>query len=422
MRKRSMEAVLESIHTNLFTHVEEAVASVAVSEKAWSQQEVVKRIVQYIYKAARSPALLTFRWEALAKTLVDTAMDSYGGACSDKAWFYEINLAKAFASAAWELLCIDGKPRVRFDRVKHLVEQEYEGCLDRTLLTNTMWEAASNVFQHSKVQMKIYKALNKAYHIALNDSLADSRQRKELQRLEMFIKRWVDDSMHRAWCSLEAVEDTLTERNVLKLFQALVAPFGDLHPYSCIPDCLTRHMGRPSQDWPYLGKVVKQLFETWMMERSKMESRKRRKVCSNTPAEDTKALPEPLNCFARKAPVNRVFPETPICKSEKAEPFCKREPSPADSEAEQSPADDPESSVDESDPDDSEGAQHPDCTSAEDCMGHRCDHLIRHVVDRSQHGDIYCEQCWRCFLCQNNSLQGFWQDGPLQGQPCKIQV
>jgi len=76
--------------------------------------------------------------------------------------------------------------------------------------------------------------------------------------------------------------------------------------------------------------------------------------------------------------------------------------------------------VDDSDPD-HQRQPHPDCTSAEDCVGRWGQHLIRHKVDRAEQGDIYCEECWRSFLEQNPKLEGFWEDGPLQGRPVDMQ-
>merc|ERR1712008_413191 len=245
------------------------------------------------------------------------------------------------------------------------------------------------------------------------ESVADSRPLEELQRVEIFIRKWIDDSMRRAWCSLEALEapGTLTDKSVMRLFQALAAPFGDEHPYSCIPDCLTKGIGRPPQDWKFIGQVVKQLFDTWKNETTTSgtggSSRKRRKGSSAAVVADSEAPPEPLNCFAHKVPANRCFSEAPVSNSEKTEPPLKREPSP---EGSLDPEDSPETEDLEN-----ERQPHPDCTSLEDCVGHRHQNLIRHMIDRAQPGDVYCEACWRSFLEQNRNLHGFWEDGDLKG-------
>jgi len=308
------------------------------------------------------------------------------------------------------------------------------------------------------VQSKIYKALHKAYHGALEESMADSRPQEELQRVEIFIRKWIDDSMSRAWYSLEAVGVTLTDKSVLRLFQALAAPFGDEHPYSCIPDILTKGIGRPPQDWKFIGQAVKQLFNTLkidvMASGSGGSSRKRRKGSSAAPVAEAEAPPlKPLNSFTHNAPTNRCVSEAPAGKSEKDETLLKRERSPAGitttkfhhqttspfqrtSDRSLAPPDDlalsekfqslfgsfdPEDSpVDDVEPD-TERLQHPDCTSANDCVGRWGQHLIRHMVDGAQQGDIYCEECWRSFLWQNRNLQGFWEDGPLQGRPVDMQ-
>jgi len=404
--QRSREAVLEGIHTDLFEIVGVAVTHVAATEKEWSQQEMVKRIVRYIYKAAQSQELLTLRWEELVRTLVEQAMGSYASACQDKQWFYEIDLAQAFASVSWELLCLSSRPRVRFSQVKALVEQEYVGCVESTLLTKAMWDATSMVFLDCKVRSKIYNSLHKAYQTALEESLADSRPMEELKRVEIFMKRWIDDSMGRAWCSLEAVEMILTDTCVVRLFGALTAPYGDQHPYSCIPYCLTKGIGRPPRDWAFIGQTVEQLFDSWRAKATSRgdsgSSRKGKTECSAALVSVSKAPMEPMTCFAHNAPVNKPF--SPV----KAEILPKREPSPAGSS-------NPKESFFDLKPE-FERVQHPFCANAGDCIGHHQHRLIRHVVDHEKLGDVYCEQCWQYFLTLNHSLQGILEDGPLQGQ------
>jgi len=403
--KRSLEAVLENIHKSLYNIVGVAVALVSSTEKTWSQQEMVKRIVR-----AKSPELLTLHWEDLAKKLVDQAMGSYGAACEDKQWFYEIGLSQAFAAAAWELLCMNGKPRVRFSQVRELVEQEYEGSLDRTLRTKAMREATNIVFPNSKVQRKIFNALHKTYDGALDLSMADSRPLPELERVEIFVKKWIHDSMNRAWGGVEASEVTLTDKMVLRLFQTLMAPFGDESPHSCIPECLTGDIGRPPQDWKFMEHVVKKLCDTWEMEAKTNNtggrSKKKRKGSDGVAIADSKDPPGVLNYFTRKDPVGG---------SEKTDPSLKRGPSPAGSF-------DPEDNLAEEVDLGSERQQHPDCTSAEGCIGHRHQNLIHHMVAHAEEGDVYCKDCWCSFFKQNKYLQGFWEDGPLQGQSVDMRL
>merc|ERR1740124_1141958 len=79
--------------------------------------------------------------------------------------------------------------------------------------------------------------------------------------------------MGRAWSSMDS-SALLSEATVCRLFQNLTAPFGDSHPFSCIPGGLTERIGRPPRTWEFLATCVQQLFRTWA---SETRSGKRRK-------------------------------------------------------------------------------------------------------------------------------------------------
>mmetsp|Transcript_27090 Transcript_27090/g.59011 ORF Transcript_27090/g.59011 Transcript_27090/m.59011 type:complete len:118 (+) Transcript_27090:3-356(+) len=59
--------------------------------------------------------------------------------------------------------------------------------------------------------------------------------------------------------------DVLTLEAVVRLFQNLVAPYGEDHPFSCVPALLTQKIGRPPRSWPFLRRVAKQLLRSWHM-------------------------------------------------------------------------------------------------------------------------------------------------------------
>merc|ERR1711982_128776 len=98
----------------------------------------------------------------------------------------------------------------------------------------------------------------------------------DLARVENFTKKWLEDSMNRAWGSIDQCGEKLSEGNVARLFQNLVAPFGDDHPFSCIPGALTEKIGRPPRDWAYIRQAVKNLFSSW--QRHSGGSSKKRKT------------------------------------------------------------------------------------------------------------------------------------------------
>mmetsp|Transcript_39418 Transcript_39418/g.122256 ORF Transcript_39418/g.122256 Transcript_39418/m.122256 type:complete len:440 (+) Transcript_39418:3-1322(+) len=421
-RAFSPEEVLEKIHTTLHTLVGEAATSVLHHEKTWSQSELTKRIVRYIYNSAKNSDLFSLPWEEATRKFISHAMSCYASACQDRVWFYELDLVPAFAAAAWEVANASGQPKVRFSELQDLVIQEVEGCLDDTLLVKALWDAVQRVFVEDTARSKVYNALQKTHQPALTACNETAGHLPDLKRVQVFVKKWLEDSMSRAWSALEHSERALTEATVLRLFQHLVAPFGDDHPYSCVPAELIKDIGKPPRDWDYLHEAVKKLFDAWRHESLTSGGSKKRKarggngdegIMAPAPSQRPRAaVPEPPMQAFKPRPRTPV-PEPPVQKARAPAP--RRQPSPEPMKDEEE-----EDSLLGEEPDLGAAqlgeAGHPDCTSEEDCIGLASNSLVRHILEGNR-GDIYCQTCWESFLQQNHSLEGVWEDGPTAGEP-----
>jgi len=360
---------MERIHTNLYARVEEAVKPIMHLESSWSEGELVKRVVRYIYNGAKNEDLPNQPWQEMIKNLVSTGMGTYSSACQEKQWFFEIDLAPAFTAAAWEILRRGGRPNAVYERVEDLVIQEYEDKLDRILHTKAIWDATRKTFNDQKIQSKVNTALFKAYDAALDICLMDSRPLDDLNRVEIFTRRWIEDSMQRAWSSCPDSERTITEGNVTRLFGNLVAPFGDHHPFTCIPGHLVENIGRPPRDWTFIRQAVRNMFTQWKQQESgPSSSAKRRKKTKNY-----EAAAEEL---------------------------------PADDQPEEFEGRDDQGPPGDGMPPD---GGHPECTSKEDCIGDPGCRLVQHLLEGDP-GDIYCQACWDSFLDQNKGLQAVFMD------------
>eukprot|EP00931_Biecheleriopsis_adriatica_P039661 TRINITY_DN2266_c0_g1_i1.p1 TRINITY_DN2266_c0_g1~~TRINITY_DN2266_c0_g1_i1.p1 ORF type:complete len:417 (-),score=110.36 TRINITY_DN2266_c0_g1_i1:89-1339(-) len=398
----SHEMILERVHTNLYSIVGEAVDDVKGDEEKWSPSEMVKRISGYIYKAARAPELLEKPWQEMAVALVNSAMGSYMSACGERSWFYQLGLGHAFTSAVWELMQARGRPRVHFKDVQDFVMQEFESHLDKSLLTKAMWDAISSTFSDEIIRGKVYKAVYNSYHTVLDELLEDSRPIPEAKKVERFTKRWVEASMQRAWSSVENSEAVLTTGMVTRLFQNLIAPFGEGHEYSCIPIMFIETIGRPPRNWKFLKQTVLEMFKHWKEGQSHAPPPKRRKKMDVFADADTLPLPED-----EEAPADEVDPAT---FTEDNGMGAKEEVDADDTEN----IAEPEDSEVKDEIGESEGG-HPECTSEEDCIGKPSDNLVRHMLEGDA-GDVYCQTCWESFLSQNANLSGMWEDGDLAGQ------
>lgn len=392
----SHEQILERVHHNLYSIVGEAVDEVKQEEEKWSQSEMVKRIVNYIYKGCKDPELVHKQWQDVAVSVVTTAMHSYMAACGERPWFYQLSLGHAFTSAVWELLQGSGRPRANFRDVQEFVMQEFESHLDKSLLTKAMWDAISSTFNDDTIRGKLFKAVSATYYTALDELLADSRPAEEARKVERFTKRWVESAMSRAWTSVENSEGVLTPGNVSRLFQNLIAPFGESHEYSCIPIMFIETIGRPPRNWKFLRLTVQEMFRTWKEGDSSKSAQppKRRRKAGASANEDMEVLPAEDADDGSAGLGNGSTEED------------------ADADA------DGEGDFAEDNGKDEEAGPHPECTSEEDCVGKTSDCLVRHMLEGDA-GDVYCESCWKSFLSQNPTLEGIWEDGADAGQMFK---
>ena len=97
-----------------------------------------------------------------------------------------------------------------------------------------MYEVVVATFpDHLGLQSKLGDTLYKAYTTSLQLSLAQPY--RDCRAVELFLKHWMNDSLRRAWVSLENAGVDITEDLVAKLFQNLISPFGNQVPFSCIP-------------------------------------------------------------------------------------------------------------------------------------------------------------------------------------------
>lgn len=394
------EQLLERLHGNIYNRVSEAVIPIQHMEKQWSPTELMKRVTGYIYKAAKSPEVQSGTWTEAAIRIIDQAFNGYGAACGERPWFYEIRLQQAFVAAVWEVVQARPRDRVSFAKVEDHVVSEFDERLDRCLLNKAMWDATQKIFSERNAPSKVFQALCKSYDTVLDECFSDSRPLEDLHRVQDFLKRWVDESMRRAWTSVENSETVITERTVIQLFANLIAPFGDDHAFSCIPVVLTDKIGRPPADWPYLKQVVRQMFASWRQENSGGTS-KRRKTASGS-AEGGEIYgsghPDTLEGDSGGPAAEPAFVPVAVKKLE-----------PEDEESlEEDDDEDP-------DVDGSAVAFPPACTSAQDCTGHPDSALVRHM-NSDVPGDVYCEHCWAGFLEQGHVLVGVWEGGDDHGQ------
>merc|ERR1712216_231591 len=135
----------------------------------------------------------------------------------------------------------------------------YEDVMDKILLDKAMFDATQATFgEEEAVCRKVYKTLSSSHEKAYIHVCEQTRPLQDLQRVEFFMKAWMENSMGRAWQALENA-DVMSEENVTRVFENLLAPFGEDHPFSTVPASLTQSIGRPPMTWPFISQCSKQI-------------------------------------------------------------------------------------------------------------------------------------------------------------------
>eukprot|EP00930_Biecheleria_cincta_P082537 TRINITY_DN72254_c0_g1_i1.p1 TRINITY_DN72254_c0_g1~~TRINITY_DN72254_c0_g1_i1.p1 ORF type:complete len:495 (-),score=102.59 TRINITY_DN72254_c0_g1_i1:75-1559(-) len=266
------DVVLERAHNAMSNSVWKATQKVARMEKEWDHKEFAKRITKYIYKAASAPELMNLPWDQAAPQFVESAMSGYSAACGDRQWFFDLDLAPTFSAAFWEIFTGTGQ-RAPWPEVEAALNGKYEELMDACLLEKAIWDSAGLLIKEEPLRNKLYRALKNSHETAYKEAINDPRPMADLERVEIFCRAWIETSMGKAWSALETAGDLMTLDNLVWLFQDLVAPFGEEHPFSCVPAALTLSIGRPPRDWPFLTSAIGQFLADWHGQSSKGAAR-----------------------------------------------------------------------------------------------------------------------------------------------------
>jgi len=410
------EQQLGKMHDVISQTATVAVAEIAHLETDKSEGDLIKRIVKSAYKAASGPKLLQMPREAAIQELVTRMMQGYSAAFGEAPWFFSINLPPVLCAAAWEILAANGLLDGNIYELQDQVAFEYDVHLDRILMDRAMWEVARTVFGDESTQNKIFQAISRSYWPAVDEVLGnlvtDEQEYgwltpdRELQSVQAFASKWINDAMCRAWVSIDGAERILTRDTVLQLFQSLVVPWGPEDLYTCIPGALTETIGRPPPDWPFLVQAIEELFSKWSGGGHNGAHKKRKNATPwwpETPEQKRSRSPRsPKQKRLRQAVALQMgtISINPRGKAPaKFRGFAKEE------KLEEANGDDGAEAAEAGDDAEGEGGGHPLCTSDEDCIGNPDCKLVQHIL-RGKPGDMYCQECWDSFSMRNASLQG----------------
>lgn len=261
-----MTKILNKVYEGMVPNVTDAVAPIAHMEVKWSEAELLKRLVKYIYKGVSYPDLNKMPWESACRQILEGMMQGFTAACNNAPWFLMIDLVPTLSQAAWTLLSEAGTPSRMPSRqdITTAMSREYHTYLEHLRLDKVLWEASSTCFSDYKVQTKIFHAIAKSRGKTLEDIMAVGRPLDDMQCIETFTQRWIENTANRAWSGLETPEKTLTESMMTKLFSKALTPrqYGVML-FSTVPSSLTGQMGPPPPNWAFISRAVRSVFSSW---------------------------------------------------------------------------------------------------------------------------------------------------------------
>ena len=273
------DAMLSELETLLQKQVPSTVTRVYKQERQWSQPEMVKRIVRYIRKAALAKDIAQMPWKTGIEKFLDAVIGSYSASCQDRSWFYDLDLTETLISAVQVILKSFSAETPEDHEVGPFVEQMWEIRLDEILRGKAMWICVEKVFpSNGKAHQKIFTSMKKTYASALDSVLQVTRTIDDVDRLQLFLKTWIQDFMSRVWGAVQNPERILSEEAVVKLFKELMTPFGAADPFCCVPLILTQSTGRPPEILNFIRLTIRAVLRSWQLQEREGSSRKKRKI------------------------------------------------------------------------------------------------------------------------------------------------
>jgi len=369
---QSVEELVGRVHNAVGTPVWDAVGQIMHLEPNSSEDQLAKRIVKYICKSAGDEKLLGMEWDQICEHLTKGMFHGFSSSCGECEWFHTIDLAPALSAAAMVLLPAAGW-RVSPQQAHHTISMAYQFLLDRRTLDKVLWEMIQNLFDDEKVRTKIFNAMSRSFEPARDKARNDMTPQEDITRVETFMRSWIDDCACRAWGGLgDQKEEYVNQETLVQLFDHMLQPFGDDHPFSAIPREFYENIGAPPPGWDFIPQAVEDLFNSWALSESMPRKRRKKGGEDDASFEALMAAADPEADEEEEAmPVKK--------KTAKKAAAPKRVKS--------------------------ELVGHPECTSGEDCAGAPQSSLVQHVLEDGA-GDIYCHECWGSFKQRNPDLEG----------------
>jgi hypothetical protein len=279
----SVEDLASKVHGELTEALWAPVKAAHHLEENWSPEEMLKRVVRYLYKNSVTEDLTKYDWNRGVRQFVEKATWSYVRACEEKQWFTELKVGTAVGLASCRIAEACGG-NVKPPEVKKFALEYHKACLQKSKIDKFLWEAIQVSFPlEEKYQTKLYNALSKSYSGAFDAAYAGNK--KGAQRAEQFVESWMSDGLSRAWGGLPEPEATLNVATLTQFISGLLSPPSDPDAVSCVPAPFM--VSRSAEQWAkFLEPMFDRLFQKWQDDEENPQPSKKRKKGKNKGEEE----------------------------------------------------------------------------------------------------------------------------------------
>merc|ERR1711879_374128 len=102
------------------------------------------------------PELLALPWVQAVAHFVEHAMRGYAASCSDRAWFFLLDLAEVIRMALWEILSASrSSPQPMYREMEITANESYEELMDAMLMDKALWDASAATFSDEHICSKV---------------------------------------------------------------------------------------------------------------------------------------------------------------------------------------------------------------------------------------------------------------------------
>lgn len=233
---------------NLWTAVNEAVASIMEMEKEWEQNKLEKKLREYFNKAAKNLSFGNRPLMDVINDYADNVFSSLFAGLGDREW---LNTGQADFILVMDAGIKDNFPKHMVSKIpqaefEQMVLAAHDRAFEEQRFGPLLTEAMTGIVQGPKTKRRVWNAVEQGRKDAASDSV----------NYEDFTAHWINRTIELLSEAMYGEpEACLDAESAVKLFRALVTG-------GALPLAMTQETGLPAEDWPLVEEAVTTAYIT----------------------------------------------------------------------------------------------------------------------------------------------------------------